>query len=114
MHLVNRTIDAAPVHVHFRGGFFDGEFVERRAARVLAGSCHKRTVRGKDGFVAADGGFVEHGRAQVPVDASGPGKTKRFKAVRPLNLCAHLKAPCLQRRPGRADVAPVAAMLKGR
>jgi excinuclease ABC subunit B len=29
MHLINRTIDVAPMNIHFRGGFFDGEFVER-------------------------------------------------------------------------------------
>jgi hypothetical protein len=60
---------------------------------VLTGPGVERTFCGELPFITADSLLVEEGRTQVPVDASRPDNTKRFKAVRPLNLCAHLKAP---------------------
>jgi hypothetical protein len=91
--LLDGTIDRTPVDVLLGRRLADGELVLRRPPGVLTGPGIKRTFGGELPFIAAHSLFVEESGTQVPVDVSGPDNTKRFKAVRPLNLCAHLKAP---------------------
>ena len=86
---VDRTVDAAPVHVLLARRFAHDELVVRGPAGVLARPADEGTLGGQRAFTAVDRLLVQRRWAQIPMDTPGPHEAQGFEPMRPFKLHAH-------------------------